>query len=299
MPKIKTDDGVALHYEEAGSGTPVVFVHEFGGDQRSWEPQLRHFSRLLPLHRVQRTRLSALRRAGRLEPLLAGARARRHSQRARRPEDRARPYRRPLDGRERHAALRPHLSAARAFAHLRWRRLRLASGAHMRRFQQDSRTNAETHSEARHGAFRRHAMAIGPARVQFQNKDPRGFDEYLRQFNEHSALGSTNTLLGVQSRRPSFYDMSAELAKLTVPLLVMTGRRGRAEHRGERFVKRCAPDRGPRRAAEQRAWHQPRRAGALQPAAGEISSTRWKPDAGARATRGRRCSRSTVPTGKP
>lgn len=36
-----TDDGVRLHVEEAGEGTPVVFVHEFGGDHRSWEPQMR------------------------------------------------------------------------------------------------------------------------------------------------------------------------------------------------------------------------------------------------------------------
>src|SRR4051812_9045195 len=40
-----TDDDVKLHWEEAGSGTPIVFVHEFGGDWRSWEPQMRHFSR--------------------------------------------------------------------------------------------------------------------------------------------------------------------------------------------------------------------------------------------------------------
>ena len=45
MPTLSTDDGVKLHYEEAGSGTPIVFVHEFAGDHRSWEPQLRHFSR--------------------------------------------------------------------------------------------------------------------------------------------------------------------------------------------------------------------------------------------------------------
>ena len=45
MPILTTDDGVKLHYEEAGSGTPVVFVHEFAGDQRSWEPQVRYFSR--------------------------------------------------------------------------------------------------------------------------------------------------------------------------------------------------------------------------------------------------------------
>src|SRR5262245_53762061 len=45
MPQLSTDDGVKLHYEEAGSGTPIVFVHEFAGDGRSWEPQLRHFAR--------------------------------------------------------------------------------------------------------------------------------------------------------------------------------------------------------------------------------------------------------------
>src|SRR6185436_5656145 len=45
MPMLTTDDGVELYYEETGSGTPIVFVHEFAGDHRSWEPQLRHFSR--------------------------------------------------------------------------------------------------------------------------------------------------------------------------------------------------------------------------------------------------------------
>ena len=45
MPSLNTDDGVKLHYEEAGAGTPIVFVHEFAGDHRSWEPQMRHFSR--------------------------------------------------------------------------------------------------------------------------------------------------------------------------------------------------------------------------------------------------------------
>ena len=45
MPHLTTDDGVKLHYEEAGAGTPIVFVHEFAGDLRSWDPQLSHFSR--------------------------------------------------------------------------------------------------------------------------------------------------------------------------------------------------------------------------------------------------------------
>jgi len=45
MPHLTTDDGVGLYYEEAGNGLPIVFVHEFAGDHRSWEPQLRHFAR--------------------------------------------------------------------------------------------------------------------------------------------------------------------------------------------------------------------------------------------------------------
>ena len=45
MPYLNARDGTRLYYEEAGSGTPIVFVHEFGGDGRSWEPQMRHFTR--------------------------------------------------------------------------------------------------------------------------------------------------------------------------------------------------------------------------------------------------------------
>ena len=43
MPHATADDGVKLYYEETGTGVPVLFVHEFAGDLRSWEPQLRHF----------------------------------------------------------------------------------------------------------------------------------------------------------------------------------------------------------------------------------------------------------------
>jgi pimeloyl-ACP methyl ester carboxylesterase len=45
MPSIRTEDGVDLHYIEAGEGTPLLFVHEFAGDARSWEPQMRFFAR--------------------------------------------------------------------------------------------------------------------------------------------------------------------------------------------------------------------------------------------------------------
>ncbi len=37
--------GARLYWEADGSGTPIVFVHEFGDDHRSWEPQVRFFAR--------------------------------------------------------------------------------------------------------------------------------------------------------------------------------------------------------------------------------------------------------------
>ena len=65
--------------------------------------------------------------------------------------------------------------------------------------------------------------AFGPTRVQYQNKDPRGFAEFLDQLAGHSAAGSANTQLGVQRERPSLYDLVDEMRALRVPTLVLTG----------------------------------------------------------------------------
>ena len=45
MPYATASDGVRLFYEEAGRGLPILFVHEFSGDLRSWEAQIQYFSR--------------------------------------------------------------------------------------------------------------------------------------------------------------------------------------------------------------------------------------------------------------
>ena len=38
-------EGVKLYVEETGTGYPIIFVHEFAGDYRSWRPQVQFFSR--------------------------------------------------------------------------------------------------------------------------------------------------------------------------------------------------------------------------------------------------------------
>jgi len=45
MPYATTSENVQLYFEEAGEGTPILFIHEFAADYASWEPQMRYFSR--------------------------------------------------------------------------------------------------------------------------------------------------------------------------------------------------------------------------------------------------------------
>ena len=44
MPTLQTEDGISLYYEDTGSGNPILFIHEFGGDYRSWAHQVPVFS---------------------------------------------------------------------------------------------------------------------------------------------------------------------------------------------------------------------------------------------------------------
>jgi pimeloyl-ACP methyl ester carboxylesterase len=242
MPLLTTDDGVKLHYEETGAGTPIVFVHEFGGDQRSWEPQVRHFAR--------RCRCITYNARG-YPPSEVPEDVGRYSQERARDDIRS-----VLDALKLERAHVVGLSMG-AFATLhfglaypsRALSLTVAGGAygshpaHHKQFQRDSRANAER--------IQREGMAkfvstygVGATRVQLQNKDPRSFAEYLAQFNEHSALGAVNTLLGVQCRRPSFYDLVEPLKRMTLPTLLMLGDEEEPALEANLFLKRCIPSAG-------------------------------------------------------
>ena len=63
----------------------------------------------------------------------------------------------------------------------------------------------------------------GPTRVQFRDKDPKGWQEFHDQFAAQSALGHGLTMRGVQLTRPSVYELEADLERLTVPTLIVTG----------------------------------------------------------------------------
>jgi len=65
--------------------------------------------------------------------------------------------------------------------------------------------------------------ARGPTRVQFENKDPRGWAEFAAHLAEHSTPGSAKTMRGVQACRPSLWDLTDRMRNLEVPTLIMTG----------------------------------------------------------------------------
>src|SRR6185312_4286399 len=90
------------------------------------------------------------------------------------------------------------------------------------RFRAEAATIAEFIKSNGMAAFAER-YAYGPTRVQFENKDPRGFAEFQRMLAEHSALGSANTQLGVQRERPSLYDLVEPMRRLTLPTLVLHG----------------------------------------------------------------------------
>lgn len=221
MPTLKTDDGVQLHFEEAGTGTPIVFVHEFAGDYRSWEPQLRYFSR--------RYRCIAYNARG-YPPSEVPAEVERYSQQRARDDIRA-----VMDALN---IERAHVvgNSMGGFATLHFgmaypgRALSLviagcgygAHPDHYAEFQAQARELAKTMQE-KGMAHLAATYGHGPARLQLRRKDPRGFEDFIRNFSEHSAQGSANTMLGYQARRPSLYQLKDDIARVGVPALVVVG----------------------------------------------------------------------------
>jgi pimeloyl-ACP methyl ester carboxylesterase len=219
MSHVTTDDGVKLYYEETGSGTPIVFVHEFAGDCRSWEPQVRHFSR--------RYRCITYNARG-YPPSDVPEDFERYSQARARDDIRC-----VLDGLQIERAHIVGLSMG-AFATGAYG----AHPAHYRDFQKASADNAAQILEKGMEHFAA-TYGHGPTRVQLQNKDPRGFAEYITQFGEHSRVGSANTMRGYQGRRPSIYDLTAEMQAIEVPTLIMLGDEEEPALEANLLMKRC------------------------------------------------------------
>jgi pimeloyl-ACP methyl ester carboxylesterase len=219
MPLVRVN-GVNLYYEMTGeSPVPLIFSHEFAGDYRSWEAQVRFFSR-------------------RYRVITYNGRGYAPSDVPTNPEA----YSQAIAVDDLYCLLQ-HLKFSKA--HI----IGLSMGgnialnfgikypegcaslviagcgagsSHREQYEKDAKTMADRlEKEGMEKVAEFYSM--GPTRVQFRRKDPRGWQEFLAQLKTHSAMGSALILRGIQLKRPTIFALDADLKKIKVPTLIMIG----------------------------------------------------------------------------
>jgi pimeloyl-ACP methyl ester carboxylesterase len=213
-------EGARIYYEETGTGTPILFIHEFAGDYRSWEDQVRYFGRgwrclawscrgypgsdapndeklygqeffnrdaiaVLDAAKVDKAHIVGLSMGGYTALMLA----------AKFPE-------RVISCTAAGAGSGALKSARAQFIE--------DAGVAAAEFDRAGKINAET-------------MGVGPTRVHLQNKDPVGWRTFVKHLAEHPAHAAAKTLRTVQAGRASLYDLEAELKAIKAPVLLLVG----------------------------------------------------------------------------
>jgi pimeloyl-ACP methyl ester carboxylesterase len=232
--------GVKLYVEKTGEGTPVVFVHEFAGDFRNWESQVRFLSR-------------------RYQCITFNARGYPPSDVPEDPEQYSQ-----MHAVEDIANVMRYCNVKRAhvvglsmggyatvnfgIAHPEMARSLVIAGAghgsdpgRREQFLRDSGELADRLLSLGMAEGIVH-YANSPIRRRYKEKDPRGFEEFNRQFAEHSALGSALTTRGCQMKRPTIYQLEQQMKNVRVPALIVTGDDDEPCLEPALFMKRTMPD---------------------------------------------------------
>ncbi|MEA2933581.1 MAG: hypothetical protein QOD74_227 [Variibacter sp.] len=241
MPKVSAPDGTQLYYEEVGAGTPVLFIHEFAGDYRTWEPQLRHFARA---HRC----VTYSQRG--YPPSDIPQEPERYGQSIAR--DDAVAIMDALGIEKAHVV--GHSMGAYTALHVGMRHpdrcisvtaagCGWGSSANPAKREEMKKLAGETGqmflNEGIESAAAKYAEA--PMRQAQKNKDPRGHAEFARMLAEHSAHGHAMTMLNLQRTRPTLWDMESGLKAMQVPVLVIVGDEDEPCLDGSLYLKRTVP----------------------------------------------------------
>ncbi|RXT51229.1 alpha/beta hydrolase [Bosea sp. Tri-44] len=241
-------NGALLYAEETGKGTAIVFVHEFAGDLRNWEPAIRVMAR--------RYRCIAFNARG-YPPSDVPRDVSQYSQ-SLAVED----ILNTLDHFDVETAHVVGLSMG-GYATLnfgiqhpeRTRSLTICGAGHGS--DSDKREKFLADSDALAERLLRLGIEEGmsdymsaPARRRFAERDPRACQQFMRQLAEHSALGSALTIRGCQLRRPTIYELGDRMDRICVPALIITGDDDEACIEPALFMKR--------QIADARLWVMPR-----------------------------------------
>ena len=239
MSYVSARDGVRLYYEEVGSGEPIVFVHEFAGNYRTWEPQLRYFSR--------------------------GYRCITFSARGYPPSDiptDAASYGQDIACNDvlavmdalgiKRAHIVGHSMGAYTALHVGLnapeRCLSVTAAGCGWGSSPGARDVAVKQCEDIADMFRNEPMAVAaekyahfPMRLTFKAKDPRGFDEFQALLASNDGQGSALTMLNLQLKRPTLWELEGALKTFRPPLLVVVGDEDEPCLDGSLFLKRVVP----------------------------------------------------------
>ncbi len=238
MPKALVN-GTNIYYEVHGEGFPLVWSHEFAGDYRSWRPQVSFFAR--------RYRVITYNARGYPPSDVPTAPDAYTQEQA--VED--------LRGLLEHLGIRQaHIGGLSmggnvalnfGLTYPQMARSLVVAGTGTGSTDPDlfrKRVEEMARQLEARGMAALSDYVRGPARVQLQRKDPRGWQEFVEHLMQHSSTGSALTFRGVQGRRPPIFALEARLRALEVPTLVMTGDEDDPCIEPSIFMKRCIPRSG-------------------------------------------------------
>ena len=237
---ISASDGVRLEARSVGSGAPLVFVHEFSSDARSWDPQVGFFSRY-----YRCTVYCARGYPPSDVPTSVGA-----YDQIRAAEDLADVVRAVCDGPAHIVGLSMGGFAALHFGlrHPQLVRSFVVAGVgYGAKPEQQAEHSASSKRDADHAeaigmaAFARNLAASHYAQC-LRAKDQTAWLRFAERLAEHSVIGMVMTLRGVLATRPSLWHLADRLRGLDRPVLLVAGDEDTPCLEPSLFLKATLPD---------------------------------------------------------
>jgi pimeloyl-ACP methyl ester carboxylesterase len=239
VPTISTPDGTSLFVEQTGSGEPVLFIHEFAGNHRTWAAQM---------SALGQTRHCIAYAARGYPPSDIPEADDSYSQDIAVADavavlDALEIERAHVVGHSMGAYTALHVGIRHADRCLSVAALGCGWGSHP-----DERETARGLCEDIAAMFRSEPIADSaakyarfPMRHTFEAKDPKGFAAFQEILAGLSPEGAALTMLNLQRNRPTLRDMEADLKSFAPPLLVLVGDEDHPCLDGSLFLKRTAP----------------------------------------------------------
>src|SRR6201988_4913314 len=242
MPYAAASDNVRLYFEEAGSGTPILFLHEFAADHTNWEPQMRYFSRG---HRC--IAYSARGYTPSEVPPTADSYTYKHFYTdAFAVLDHLKIAKAHFVGLSMgsYSSLHAALNAPERLASMTL--AGIGSGSSLENldaFRKQCRDNAEQFDKIGSAEVAK-VTREAPGRIPFLVKDPRGHADFYAALARHDSRGSANTMRSFQGGRPSIYTMAEAIRKVPTPALILCGDGDENSFDPSLFLKKHLPAAG-------------------------------------------------------